>query len=365
MFEKSPILNHDRVANETAEFSDTRYRRLFATAPDGLIILDALDLTITEVNPSAVELLGYSSEELLGRKLWEVGFFQHQDGGREAFDKIWSGGSFRCEDLAFETNTCEPRVFDLSARADRGALLPVIICQLRDVTDRRSVEAGLRQLVDVTARHRIANQFAETSAVLAEIAGRVARLGGWTIELPERKLTWSDENCAIHEVPPGYQPTLDEGIGYFPPEYRDLVIRYVEDCATNGTPYDFEMPKHTARGRLIWVRSIGEAVRDAEGNIIRIQGAFQDITARKLREAEREALIEELRSALVEVKTLREFLPICSYCLKVRDDQTWSRIEHYISRHMGTKFSHGICPECYETKVTPELEDFKTGQRKP
>ena len=56
---------------------------------------------------------------------------------------------------------------------------------------------------------------AQSAALLAQIAGKAARLGGWIIELPERTLTWSDENCAIHEVPPGYRPTLKEGIEYF------------------------------------------------------------------------------------------------------------------------------------------------------
>ncbi|MDB5857336.1 MAG: sensory box protein [Ramlibacter sp.] len=119
------------------------------------------------------------------------------------------------------------------------------------------------------------------SLALHNIASRVARLGGWTIDLPERKLTWSDENCAIHDVPPGYQPTLDEGLSLFAEEHREQVTRLVEACARDGTPYEFEVPKTTAKGRSIWVRSIGEAVRDATGRIVRLQGAFQDITERK------------------------------------------------------------------------------------
>jgi PAS domain S-box-containing protein len=215
-------------------------------------------------------------------------------------------------------------------------------------------------VIDITERHAAREQLAQNAALLAQIAGKAARLGGWAIQLPERTLTWSDENCAIHDLPPGHTPTLAEGIGYFPPEHRAEVLRYVEACAQDGTPYDFELPKFTAKGRLIWVRSIGEAVRDAEGKIIRIQGAFQDITVRKQVEAEREKLIKELQDALAEVRTLREFLPICSYCKKVRDDQNyWSKIENYISEHTSTKFSHGICPECYEIEVEPELEEMK------
>jgi len=119
------------------------------------------------------------------------------------------------------------------------------------------------------------------SAWLQRIACRAARLGGWTIDLPQRTLTWSDENCAIHEVPAGYRPTLEEGIQLFPPEHRAEVIRKVEACARDGTPYEFELPKYTAKGRLIWVHSFGEAVRDESGRIVRIQGAFQDITEQK------------------------------------------------------------------------------------
>jgi PAS domain-containing protein len=219
---------------------------------------------------------------------------------------------------------------------------------------------GVGIVMDITEQQAVREQAAQNAALLEKIAGRAARLGGWTIELPDRKLTWSDENCAIHEVPPGYKPTLEEGISLFPPEHRAEVIRKVEACAQDGTPYDFELPKFTAKGRLIWVRSIGEAVRDAEGRIIRLQGAFQDITERKQVEAEKEKLIKELQDALAEVKTLREFLPICSYCKKVSDDDNyWSKIENYISKHTGTQFSHSICPECYEMKVAPELEEMK------
>lgn len=121
----------------------------------------------------------------------------------------------------------------------------------------------------------------EQDAALLRIACKAARLGGWTIEMPDRKLTWSDETCAIHDAPPGYQPTLEEGMALFPPEYRAEVASKVEACIRKGTPYEFEVPKNTIKGRRIWVRSIGEPVRDAQGNIVCLQGAFQDITDRK------------------------------------------------------------------------------------
>ena len=135
-------------------------------------------------------------------------------------------------------------------------------------------------VVDVTEQ-RLARQAHDHDAWLLRIASEAAHVGGWTIELPQRKLTWSDENCLIHDVPPGYQPTLEEGLGYFPPEYRQEVIRLVSACERDGTPYDFEVQKNTAKGRRIWVRCCGEAVRDAAGRIVRLQGSIQDISERK------------------------------------------------------------------------------------
>jgi len=67
----------------------------------------------------------------------------------------------------------------------------------------------------------------------------------------------------------------------------------------------------------------------------------------------------ELTTSLAEVKQLNGLLPICSYCKKIRDDKNyWDSVEHYITRHTNSNFSHGICPECYEKHVTPMLKEL-------
>jgi PAS domain S-box-containing protein len=87
-----------------------------------------------------------------------------------------------------------------------------------------------------------------------------------------------------------------------------------------------------------------------------IYSAARDVTARKRIEAEREELIAELEASLAEVKSLRDILPICMYCKKIRDDEDyWQTVESYISRHTSTQFSHGICPDCMATEIGPEL----------
>jgi PAS domain S-box-containing protein len=73
----------------------------------------------------------------------------------------------------------------------------------------------------------------------------------------------------------------------------------------------------------------------------------RDISQRKKAWREREKLIDELKEALAQVKTLRGFIPICANCKKIRDDEGfWNCVEKYLSEHSEVKFSHGICPDC-------------------
>jgi DNA-binding response OmpR family regulator len=68
--------------------------------------------------------------------------------------------------------------------------------------------------------------------------------------------------------------------------------------------------------------------------------------------------VEELRTALSNVKQLRGLLPICSYCKRIRgDDQYWQQVEGYIAEHSEAQFSHGICPSCYAT-LSDELDQM-------
>ena len=76
-------------------------------------------------------------------------------------------------------------------------------------------------------------------------------------------------------------------------------------------------------------------------------GIIRDISKRKQREKEREALIDNLKTSLARVRKLSGLLPICASCKKIRDDKGyWNQIEAYIRDHSEAEFSHGICPEC-------------------
>jgi len=124
-------------------------------------------------------------------------------------------------------------------------------------------------------RHFCGNQ------ALLEIAGKAAKLGGWVVHLPERRIEWSDETWAIHGRPRGKTALLEEVIGYFTPEWRETIMHHFETCVATGLPYDIEVEIIDGTGRRKWVRAIGVAIHDDTGRIARIQGALQDIDEHK------------------------------------------------------------------------------------
>ncbi len=132
---------------------------------------------------------------------------------------------------------------------------------------------------------------------LLRMAGQLSRLGGWALELPERRFLWSDEASFVLELPMGSAPTLESAIGLCAPQSQALASSVAQACIEHGTPFDVEVEMLTGTGRSIWVRSMGRAVRDAGGNIVRMQGALQDITTRVKAEREVKAQLHTLQRA--------------------------------------------------------------------
>ena len=76
--------------------------------------------------------------------------------------------------------------------------------------------------------------------------------------------------------------------------------------------------------------------------------------------AEREKIIQELKSAIEQVKTLKGIVPICASYKKIRDDKDyWEQVESYVSRHTEAEFSHGICPDCMKELYPEFFKDKK------
>ncbi len=141
-------------------------------------------------------------------------------------------------------------------------------------------------------------------------------------------------------------------IEFVHPDDRERTLRQNSDVREGGSAREFENRYICKDGTYRWFKW------NASSNLSKhtIYSIARDVTESKSAEEERERLVLELKSALAEVRTLREILPICSYCRKIRDDEDfWDTVESYISRHTLSRFSHGVCPTCMETVVRPQL----------
>ena len=148
---------------------------------------------------------------------------------------------------------------------------------------------GVRMIgttMDTTARKRAESALQRTSQML-EKTSRMARVGGWELDLTTQRLSWSAMTKQIHEVAPDYEPKLEAGINFYKQgESRDRISQVVQRAIAEGVPYDVELQIVTNKNNTIWVRAIGEP-EFIDGTCKRLVGAFQDISERKAREGRR------------------------------------------------------------------------------
>jgi len=144
-------------------------------------------------------------------------------------------------------------------------------------------------------KQRLQQELAHNFELLARV-GELAKIGGWEVEIPGNRVNWSREVFRIHEIDSEVTPQISQALDFYAPEGRRQIQHAVETASKNGGTWDLELPLITAKGRRIWVRSLGLAVVHA-GKITKLEGAFQDITERKLAGESLRLLNVELVSA--------------------------------------------------------------------
>ena len=123
--------------------SETRYRRLFETAQDGILILNAETGQIDDVNPYMIDMLHYSHTEFLGKQLWEVSPFKDTVVNRAAFEELQNNGYIRYKDLPLETKEGEPVAVEFVSNVYEANGIKVIQCNIRNITERKNAEGRL------------------------------------------------------------------------------------------------------------------------------------------------------------------------------------------------------------------------------
>ena len=163
------IWRHQRVRfyrerAETAEAlraSEIRYRRLFEAARDGILILDAGTGMIVDVNPFLIEMLGFSHEQFLGKKLWELGFFKDIIASQANLEELQRKEYLRYEDLPLETADGRRIEVEFVSNVYLVNHQKVIQCNIRDITERKQAEDQLKHaLADLERSNKELEQFA-------------------------------------------------------------------------------------------------------------------------------------------------------------------------------------------------------------
>ena len=128
--------------------SELRYRRLFETAKDGILILDADTGRITDVNPFLEDMLGYSHDELIGKALWEIGPVKDIMASQEAMRHLQDREYIRYDNLPLETRSKQRVQVEFVSNVYRVDGIRVIQCNVRDITARKVAETGMLKLND-------------------------------------------------------------------------------------------------------------------------------------------------------------------------------------------------------------------------
>ncbi|MEO7007633.1 MAG: PAS domain S-box protein, partial [Caldimonas sp.] len=301
------VLMQRAEALQQLRLSESQYRLLFAANPLPMWVFDTETLRFLAVNDTAVARYGYTKDEFLAMSIKEI----RPKGAAPVIDRYRERG-----DPGGQIAGVWPH------RIKDGRLIDV---EVSSNAIRFGARAGRLVLAhDVTERKRAERQLHKTEAVL-EIAGRVAHVAGWTYDLKDRVFAYSDELCALHDLPLGSAVSLKQALDFYAPESRAAMCAAVNACAVDGTSYDLELELITARGRRLGVRTIGQPVRNPSGTIVGTQGAVQDITERRVAQEALRSLNENLEAKVAE-RTLQ--LELTNGALASKEEEIRSVVEH-------------------------------------
>ena len=257
------ITDRTELLEELKE-SEKIKRSYFEYAPYGLFVTNRQG-NYVEVNSMAIQMSGYSEKELL--KMSIVNLIAPESGkeGKLHFESVLNEG-FAQGDFQFVKKNGEIRWWSVVAKKLSEHRF-IAFCE--DITEHKQVLDTLK-----------------SNYQLLQIAGEVTKFGGWSVDLNENRVHWSNQVAEIHEMPLGFSPTVEQGIDFYADEWKPVITDRYNRCVKAGIPYDEEFEIIASSGKRKWVRTIGRPKMNEKGEVVRIEGAFQDISS--LKAAQRE-----------------------------------------------------------------------------
>ncbi|WP_025765217.1 PAS domain S-box protein [Dyadobacter tibetensis] len=263
MFAIGRDITEQRLQEEKLKESEEKFRTFFQNS-QGFMCTHDLYGRILSVNKAGAELLGYTVEEVMKMSLYDLIPARHQSAIHTYMDEIWRQG--KANGL-------------MSTRHKNGGTR---IWNYHNImlTDPDGVQYVIGNSIDVTESQILSKKLQIAQQQLLQ-TGKMARVGGWEVDVIKNVVTWSEMTKEIHETSPDFEPDIESGLSFYKNgESLEKIQNLVNRAIQYGENFDTELEMVTAKGREIWVRSIGYAEFE-DGVCKRLYGTFQDIDTKK------------------------------------------------------------------------------------
>jgi len=277
----------EQVENSLRE-SESRYRELFENMKSGVAVYDAIDngrdFIFKDLNLAGTKSTHVRKKDALGKRVTECFPGIKEFGLLTVFQKVWRSAKPIHHPVAmYEDERLSAYFENYVYKLGSGEIVAIF----NDMTEIKKVQESL---------HRSEN-------LLNEV-GRIARIGGWEVDLKNSKVNWTRAAYDICEIETNEAiPKLDEIIVFFLPKYRTMIEEKIRKLINEDNTLDFEAELKSTDGKIRWCKVMGNAVRE-NGLCVKVYGTIQDITKQKSIEQELEEHRFHLES-LISERTLQ------------------------------------------------------------
>lgn len=292
--------NNDRLKEASANILEV----LIQQARE-LICIHYPDGRFKYVSESSFKILGYTPEEMEGKNPYD---FIHADDIELTKNEV--------HDTALRGET--DSITALRYLHKNGSYVRLQIISQPVLNEQGQVKNIYTNSRDVTKEYAQRDELHRLTRLFENVSG-LSGVGAWEYNLETGKILWTKEVFTIHEIDSGIEPSIEDGLNFFPAKARKTLSIALEEAIAQRKPYLLELPFVTAKGNKRWVRALGKPLFN-RGKLEMLFGAFQDITEQRnieiqLREKNQE--LQVLTASLSEKNIqLQDFSQIIAHNMR-------------------------------------------------